>query len=931
MMVLGPLAFATPWALLGLASLPVIWWLLRVTPPTPKRIRFPAIRLLLELKPETETPAHTPLWLLLLRLAIAALVIFALANPLWRPAERLAGSGPLLILIDNGWTAASDWPRRLNLAKSLIDQAAQSNRPVAVLPTAPHHAPTSLRFGTSSEAQNQLALLSPEPLTPDRGNALQRIAALDEKPAQIVWISNGLESDGLEYSTAKAFIAGLTDLGIEIDLVEPAKGEQGLALLPPATGTGAISIPVLRAHTSALDQGDVVVTAADGRPLGRAPFAFEADALRTEATLSLPLELRNEIARISLDAQATAGSTVLLDERWRRRTLGMVSAENTDQPLLSDLYYLERALEPFVDVRKPHTLQSDESPIVRLLSHPLSVLLLADLGRLADTDVERVSGWIKEGGVLVRFAGPRLAAQADALIPVPLREGGRELGGALSWSKPQHLAPFEAASPFAGITIPKDVTVSRQVLADPRANLSAHTWARLEDGTPLVTARADGEGWIVLIHVTANTDWSNLALSGLYVDMLRRLIDLSQGSAFSQGTVGAGAALAPRQLLDAYGRLIPPTPWVTPIGRAEITSARPTARHPPGLYGDAGAARALNTTSAATTLTPLPALQGLASRRTFTQGSEFPLKAPLLIVALLLLFADGLAALFLSGLLTRAQIVRAAPLLALALALFMGTAPLDPASAQNPAPDEAAALAAVLETHLAYVLTGDREIDELSRAGLVGLSETLRRRTALEPGDPIGVNVEYDELAFFPLLYWPIGETQTALSSTALARVDAYMKHGGTILFDTRDQDRAIQGLTTRSGQVLRTLLSSLDVPPLEPVPDGHVLTRAFYLLADFPGRWGGGQLWVERAAPRDGSTVSANDGVSAILIGSNDYAGAWARNASGRPLYAMVPGGERQREIAARVGVNLVMYALTGNYKADQVHVPALLERLGQ
>jgi hypothetical protein len=114
-----------------------------------------------------------------------------------------------------------------------------------------------------------------------------------------------------------------------------------------------------------------------------------------------------------------------------------------------------------------------------------------------------------------------------------------------------------------------------------------------------------------------------------------------------------------------------------------------------------------------------------------------------------------------------------------------------------------------------------------------------------------------------------------------------------------------------------------LEVPALAPVPQDHVLTKAFYLLTEFPGRHAGGQVWVER---REGASE-----VSPVIIGSNDWAGAWAVNPNGRPMFAVVPGGEMQRETAYRFGINLVMYALTGNYKADQVHVPAILERLGQ
>ena len=164
------------------------------------------------------------------------------------------------------------------------------------------------------------------------------------------------------------------------------------------------------------------------------------------------------------------------------------------------------------------------------------------------------------------------------------------------------------------------------------------------------------------------------------------------------------------------------------------------------------------------------------------------------------------------------------------------------------------------------------------------------------------------------------------------------MKNGGTILFDTRDGDRAVASSGGAGQEVLRRLLHGLDIPPLVTVPEGHILTKSFYLLSDFPGRYASGQIWVE--APRqsdegvddpNAATAWSSDGVSSIIIGSNDWAAAWARDDSGRPLAAVTPGGERQRELAMRFGVNLVMYTLTGNYKSDQVHVPALLERLGQ
>jgi len=250
---------------------------------------------------------------------------------------------------------------------------------------------------------------------------------------------------------------------------------------------------------------------------------------------------------------------------------------------------------------------------------------------------------------------------------------------------------------------------------------------------------------------------------------------------------------------------------------------------------------------------------------------------------------------------------------------------------------------ATLETHLAYVVTGDAEVDAISKSGLQGLTLFLAQRTALEAGEPVGVDIGRDELAFFPLIYWPIAPNAPKPSAEALARADAYMKQGGTILFDTRDAVEAPPGPGGENHsagmRALRSILSGLDIPELEPVPRDHVLTKTFFLLRDFPGRFNNGQLWVEATPPQPADDeprrpVRGGDGVSSILITSDDFAGAWAIRPDGQPTLPLVPGDSgdpRQREFAFRAGVNIVMYTLTGNYKADQVHVPALLERLGQ
>jgi hypothetical protein len=227
-------------------------------------------------------------------------------------------------------------------------------------------------------------------------------------------------------------------------------------------------------------------------------------------------------------------------------------------------------------------------------------------------------------------------------------------------------------------------------------------------------------------------------------------------------------------------------------------------------------------------------------------------------------------------------------------------------------------------------------VDTISKAGLTGLGYVLKARTSYEASEPVGVDPARDDLSLYPLIYWPMDPREKNLSPQALSKVENYMRLGGIVLFDTRDLTLgAVRGDNNPGEQTLRRLTATLDLPPLEPVPADHVLTKAFYILHSFPGRWDGGQLWVEALPPADKADAAApargGDGVSPVIIGGNDWAAAWAMDATGRPLSEPIPGGSAQREMALRFGINLMMYALTGNYKTDQVHAPALLQRLGR
>ena len=913
MLQLGSLAFAQGWILAALLGLPVLWWLLRVTPPAPRTQRFPAIRLLFGLLPPSETPARTPWWLLLLRLVVAALIILGLAQPLLNPSARLTGNGPLMLVIDDGWAAARHWQARQSVLDDLLDRAERENRPVVLVTTAigPLDEPiTASGLLTAGEARRRVQGLSPRPWPVDRAAALAALEGLElPESAHVTWLS-----DGLDDGQATALAERLQSFGT-LRVLRDVDGALPRLLLAPETEGMALGLRVQRATAQGELPAAVLATAEDGTLVARAPVTFAAGQTVAEATLELPAELRNRIAQLSIEGEEQVGAVLLLDERWRRRPVGLVATGPLEeaQPLLSELYYLERALEPFTELRR--------GTIDELLRRELAVLVMPDLGGLPETEAKKLTAWVERGGLLLRFGGPRLAESGpDSLLPVTLRGGGRTLGGVMTWDSPARLAPFSADGPFADLPLPGDVVINRQVLAQPALDLGDKTWARLVDGTPLVTAEPRGTGWVVLVHTTANTDWANLSLSGLYVDMLRRVVALSQGV---DGDTEMAQALPPLETLDGFGRLGAPPPTVLAVDQNVLEQGLIGPRHPPGYYGSDSRKHAHNLIDAAPALAVIDRLPSGASLGFYARTGETDLKPWLLAAALLLALIDLMIALLLRGLLGR---VARPGVAALALVLLLPAAEPRAQSSSGSASD-LFAMEATLQTRIAYVKTGVPAVDNASRAGLLGLSRVLQRRTSIEAGTPLGVDLNLDELAFFPLLYWPITAEQRPLSDFARRKVNHYLTNGGTILFDLREPGAGMQllGRASRGSEALRRLTAGLDIPALSPVPPDHVITKSFYLMQDFPGRFSGGTLWIGATEGR------VNDGVASVIIGSNDWAGAWAISDIGRPVFAVVPGGERQRELSYRFGVNLVMYALTGNYKADQVHVPFILERLGQ
>ncbi len=905
---LGPLLFATPLALLALIGLPLLWYVLRATPPQPRVQVLPSFALFEDMGAKEETPDKTPWWIILLRMLIVALAIIGLSTPIWSPPEQqesMASDRDVLLIVDDGWTAAPNWSAIEDAALDTLS-GINRDRGVFLLPaTATDYTdPLSARMSPQA-TRGGVQALRPNGWTPDYNRLATALAELPEDTYRTVWISSGQESDGFEALTEQLSRIGPVEVMVQNEL--PIIAASRLA----TTAQGPV-MSLVRSDTAGTQPVSVAAYDDSGSSLASARGEFAPGENTTEVAFNVPEAVQSQMAWFSMIGASSAGAIWQWEGADRVRRVGLLSEGQNLQPLLSDTYYVRKALSPFASVT--------EGTLSELLDDELNVIILTDVGELLPEDEARLRTWIDEGGVLVRFAGPRLAAQADSLLPVRLRRASRALDSALSWDTPQALSSFSETGPFATLTVDTDVVIRRQVLAQPDPELAARTWARLEDGTPLVTSRTLGEGRVTLFHVTAGPEWSELPLSGVFVEMLRRAT--LPARELGEISVQPNTSLAPQRWLNGFGDFVTPAPNAQPIQVTNVTNLKPTAEHPAGLYEGSAVTLTLNAGDnwqpAATTSWPS------GFRVIEAQGAQMKkLAGWFLGAAFLLLLADLILALIISG---RLQMMKLPGLAALFFIAGIVALPSPPANAESD-PLAKETIEAALELRFGFIRTPDSATNRKAEAGLRGLSSMLFRRTTVEPASPVGIDLAEDPLALYPFLLLVLPADGMNLEDDERAALAQYMRNGGALLIDTGAGGSGNSSMA--ADERVARLLEGLDIPPLLPVDSDHVLTRSFYLLDGFQGRFSDRPIWVESGAASAGDE-RRGDGISGIFITDADMAAAWAIDESGRPLFS-VDGGRRNRELAYRTGINIIMYILTGNYKEDQVHLPSLLERLGE
>lgn len=615
---IGPVSFdASPWMLLAIPATAALWWLMKSVPRKPVQHIVPHIRLLYKLASQEQTPKRVPWWQYAAVATAVAGTTAALTNPTYNPEAPLTGTGPVMLVVDNDWAGARDWKARQEQMQHLIDRADKANRPVIILPTAAPQDGTDTRIQgpmPASEARAIARDMSPHSWPVNYQAALQALQQAPKGvPGSVVWLSNGLDD-----SHVPALTQSLQQFGTLV-VYEDDQGDTPYLLGAPDSLQADLSIPVRRAHTGKAETLTLIAQDDKGLAQGHAEAAFKAGEDKAIATFKIPKEARNAVTRVTIAQNDTAGGQLLVDERFRRRAVGIIenSHASAADPLTDENHYLSQAMAPFADLKT--------GPVDKLLQNKLSVLVMADSATVTQAQRAQIDQWVREeGGTLIRFAGPRLAQAlsegvSDDLLPQALSQT-RQLGNQTTGAAIGKIKPFAAQTPFKDIAHADEVEVTRQILPRAGHNPDIQVWAQLQDNTPLVSARPSGKGQIIFVHTTADPRWSNLAHSGLYVDMLQAAVRSSQAVGLTAGN--NDMALPPVRMLDAAGHMTTPAPAVRPLSGEAIEKGQIGPRHPPGIYGENKAYYAHNLYVAVAEMKPLGDLPGEISRRPYAAGKK---------------------------------------------------------------------------------------------------------------------------------------------------------------------------------------------------------------------------------------------------------------------------------------------------------------------
>ena len=890
------ISFVYPYLLFIALFLPFIWIFLKTSPPLPNLKKFPAIIFLAKKKSLDQTPEKISYPMVILRLVILIFLIIGFSQPQINKANNNQIQN--LIVLDNSWLSGTSWIDRKQKIIELIQSQESELNNFSIITTTEFSKGNFFNLYNKKPSEIIEFVSSLEPLSWEPNYSLLYKKLKENKRIydNIYWFTEPLidkDKESLYSYLSKKNLKIIKSSEKKIlPIVKFSQKENN-------TYEFVISHPLNIFSEGVIDSFDQ-----EKNLLYRVPYEGKSiqknEIFFTKIYINIPLSIREKISYFQINKINSSATKIYLNKIQTKKTIGIVSINQNEKALKfnSGNYFVDKALDNKFEIKK--------DSLENLIDMKLKLLFVDDLFLINKLIDAKIISWVKKGGTLIKFGGTNtinnMLDESESSLKDNFSLTGRiiNVDSQLSLKKSLKISNISINSPLYGLTVPDDIKVKQYIESQPSVtSKKINIWLSLENGTPLISSISLQKGKIIFFHIPSNATWSNLPLSYFFLEIIERIINQTQGEKLKKDKI-----LKPFLNLNAMGELVKPSAQSLNIDNKIIKdSVKVNYDYPPGLYKDNEDFYALNQSD--NLYYDFKIVKDFKSQgfQEITNNRTLNFKPFFLISAFFLFFLDTLVTLFLRQLL---KIERTKFLLVILILIF---------SSSN-SHSKSLDIEKVMSNKIGYIVTGNDKVDKITHNGLKVLSKFISSKTAAIFSEPTPIDLKEDKLLYYPIIYWP---TDSGLNELP-KKIKRFLNDGGLLLIDCKLDE--LNFMINKCLDSFQKLLKNNQIGQFKEIDEKHAMSKSFYIINNFPGRKNNSIYFAT-------TELGDFDNTASVIIGNNDWVGAWAKNENNEFLFSLLQNDLKQRNVSFKFGVNLLIYSLTGNYKTDQVHIPEFLKRI--
>lgn len=890
------ISFANPEFFILLVLFPIIWVLFKDGLDNPNLKKFPAIVLIAKKKSSDISPNKSNYFSIFLKLLLFFLLVILLANPKQKDNEF----NESIIILDNSWYSGTTWKSMIETVNLLIDSKKENEFTVFTTVSKDNNKLNYLYKKKGFETKEFLKDIKPQAFKPEYRSLSKEILNFVQDDKMIFWFTNHYMDDEksefynlIKKKNIKVFNSKKYDFPQILTLLKQIDNNYRFSIFNPLKNETRFYIDCYDERQRLIIRKEIINKEIDYNNGNLGNFSIE-----------LPKEINNLISYFKINNTMSASGVAIKSNNVKKKDVGLIQTnyQKNENEYYRANFFIRKAIESKYKV--------NSLPIEQLLLENKSLIISDDFDTTFFSSQEKILQWVAEGGTFLKFAGNKFMKHAsdknlDSFLGIiPITKEVISMDGELSFEKNLSINQIYHESPFKGLKIPEKVKIRKYIGIPKLLENDINFWITLENGASIVTHNAYKKGNIIFVHLPANNEWSNISLSIFFSDLLYKIIEMSRGT----DTKRVDQVFKPFKILDGYGKFIEANIDTLNLEQNSLQKIQLNYKTPAGIYKNDFGYHGLNISNFLKTQYEYSKLPKEIILNNFDKSAGLNLLKIIIILCIVTFIFETLYN-FIKRSFLKFRFLNINIVLIL---IFFIYSPYSVFSDEK--------INYVEKTKIGYLETKIKEVDKISYNGLTQISKYISSKTSAVLGNPIKIDLELNEVDYFPLIYVPLIKTDRGPSFKAIKKLQNFINSGGILFFDCKATYGSlfVEDCLINFNQKFK----DLDISTFRKLTLENTLSKSFYLLDNYPGRKN------EMVYIAFNNQIN-NDKVLSVIIGNNDWTGAWAKDKKNEYSLPLFSNDKEQRILSKRFGTNIVLYSLTGSYKSDQVHIPEILKRM--